>query len=122
MNIAFIGVGSNIDAEKNISQMLELLNKEVKILKISSFITTKPIGIENQPDFTNGTLKIETPLKQQELKSTLIKIEDKLGRNRNAQKFGPRTMDLDIIIWNGEIVDDDYYSRDFIYKSIDEIK
>jgi len=122
MNIAFIGVGSNIDADKNIKLMLKLLAKEVNILKVSSFIKTKPIGLENQPDFTNGALEVETPLNMQELKTVLVKIENTLGRNRNAPKFGPRTMDLDIVIWNGKIVDDDYYTRDFIRKSIEKLK
>ena len=49
------------------------------------------------------------------------KIEDKMGRDRTAPKFGPRNIDLDIVVWNGEIVDDDYYTRDFLQKSVREI-
>ena len=58
MNICIIGIGSNIEANKNIPKMLELLNKQVEIIKFSSFIQTKPIGITNQPDFTNGAVKL----------------------------------------------------------------
>lgn len=120
-NTCIIGVGSNINAEENIRKMLALLGSSVKILKISSFIKTKPLGLEGQPDFTNGALKIETPLSKEGLKSLLVSIENQLGRNRQTPKSGPRTMDLDIIIWNGEVADEDYYSRDFLQKSVNEI-
>jgi 2-amino-4-hydroxy-6-hydroxymethyldihydropteridine diphosphokinase len=101
--------------------MLELLVKEVEILKVSSLLKTKPIGIENQPDFTNGAVKIQTGLSREELNRLLKSIEDRLGRDRSAPKFGPRTIDLDIVFWNGEIVDEDYYTRDFLRKSVQEV-
>jgi 2-amino-4-hydroxy-6-hydroxymethyldihydropteridine diphosphokinase len=121
MNTAILSIGSNIDAEANISKMLEILGRKVKIIKISSFLKTRPIGIENQPDFTNGAVKIETDLGKKELTCLLKKVKEKLGRDRSAPKFGPRTIDLDIVIWNNEIVDDDYNNRDFLKKSIQEI-
>jgi 2-amino-4-hydroxy-6-hydroxymethyldihydropteridine diphosphokinase len=120
-NIVIIGIGSNINAETNISKMLELLVKEVEILKVSSLLKTKPIGIENQPDFTNGAIKIQTGLNREELNQLLKSVEDGLGRDRSAPKFGPRTIDLDIVVWNGEIVDEDYYTRDFLRKSVQEV-
>lgn len=60
-HIAIIGIGSNIDPEKNISSMIKILEKEVKVVKVSSLMKTKPIGIKNQPDFTNGAVKLKTP-------------------------------------------------------------
>lgn len=116
-----IGIGSNINAEKNISKMLEVLTKKVEILQVSSLLKTKPIGIENQPEFTNGAVKIQTGLNKEELNRLLKSVEDQLGRDRSAPKFGPRTIDLDIVVWNGEIVDEDYYTRDFLQKSVQEI-
>lgn len=121
INTAIISIGSNINAEENISSMLEVLGNEVEILKVSSMLKTKPIGIENQPEFTNGAVKIKTGLSREELNRHLKKIEDQLGRDRSAPKFGPRTIDLDIVIWNGDIVDEDYYTRDFLQKSIQEV-
>lgn len=121
MNEVIIGIGSNIDAETNISKMLEILKGYVEIVKVSSFIKTKPIGIENQPEFTNGAVKIITNLSQHELNDLLKEIEDKMGRDRTAPKFGPRNIDLDIVVWNREIVDKDYYTRDFLQKSVSEI-
>ena len=121
INTCIIGIGSNIDAEKNIKKMLRILQSNVKVLKVSSFIKTKPIGIKDQPDFTNGAVKIETQLNKNELKKLLKNIEDKLGRNRTGPNFGPRTIDLDIVMWHGQVVDEDYYSRDFLRKSVQEI-
>jgi 2-amino-4-hydroxy-6-hydroxymethyldihydropteridine diphosphokinase len=121
MNTVIIGIGSNIDADKNIAEMLQILMEKVEIVKISSMLKTKPIGIENQPDFTNAAVKIITGLNQDELTVLLKGIEDQLGRDRTVTKFGPRCIDLDIVVWNGEIVDDDYYTRDFLQKSVYEL-
>jgi 2-amino-4-hydroxy-6-hydroxymethyldihydropteridine diphosphokinase len=120
-NEAIIGIGSNINAEENIPRMLELLDKKVNVVKISSFVKTKPIGIENQPDYTNGAVKIHTTLELEELKLLLKQIEDQLGRDRSKAKFSSRTMDLDIVVWNGDITDKDYYSRDFLRNSVNEV-
>ncbi len=118
INKCIIGIGSNIDAEANIAKMLGILKNHVDVVKVSTMIKTKPIGIENQPDFTNGAVKITTELNQEDLAVLLKGIEDQLGRDRTVPKYGPRCIDLDIVIWNGEIVDDDYYTRDFLQKSV----
>ena len=118
---AIVGIGSNIDAEKNISSMMEILIREVKVIKVSSLLKTKPIGFKKQPDFTNGAVILETPFNRQELTILLKSIEDRLGRDRTAPKYGPRTIDLDLVVWDGEIVDEDYYTRDFLRESIQEI-
>ena len=121
MNTAIVGIGSNINAEDNIRKMLGFLSEEVYVVKVSSFVKTKPIGIKNQPDFINGAVKIESSRPLNELKQILKNIEDKLGRDRSGPKFGPRTIDLDIVTWNGEIIDTDYYSRKFIRESVKEL-
>lgn len=121
INIVIVGIGSNINADENIATMLEILNQEVNVLQVSSMIKTKPIGIENQPDFTNGAVKVSTGLDEPSLKKLLKQIEDRMGRDRTGPKFGPRCIDLDIAVWNGEVVDEDYYTRDFLRKSVDEL-
>lgn len=121
VNVAIIGIGSNIDAEKNILAMLDILGSEVTVVKISKLLKTKPIGIEDQPDYTNGAVKVETVFGIKELELLLKKIEDRLGRNRDAPKFGPRTIDLDIIVWNGQIVHQEYFSRGFLRDSVIEV-
>lgn len=122
MNECIIGIGSNIDAEENIQKMLEILKTRVKVIRVSSFLKTKPIGISEQPYFTNGAVKINTQFDYRTLNRELKKIEDDLGRDRTAPKFGPRTIDLDIVVWNGKIVDKDYYTRDFLQDTVREVR
>ncbi len=118
MNECIIGIGSNINADENISKMIEILKREVDVKKVSDMIKTKPVGVENQPDYTNGAVKVNTELSRGNLKKLLKNIEDQLGRDRTVPKFYPRTIDLDIVVWNGEIVDDDYYTRDFLRECV----
>lgn len=121
MNICIIGIGSNIEAEINIPKMLEILQTKVEVLQVSKLLKTKPIGIIDQGDFTNGAVKIKTKLDQLALNKLLKKIEDQMGRDRLKPKFGPRCIDLDIAVWNGKIVDKDYYTRDFLQSSVNEL-
>ena len=116
-----IGLGSNIDPEANLEQAVQELKSRFKVSKRSQWTRTKPIGIQDQPDFYNGALLMETELEQQSLKKVLKQIEDILGRDRSIPKFGPRTIDLDILIWNKKVVDEDYYERDFLRKGVEEI-
>ena len=116
-----IGLGSNIDPEANLEQAVLELKSRFKVSKRSQWTRTKPIGIQDQPDFYNGALLMETELEQQSLKKELKQIEDILGRDRSLPKFGPRTIDLDILIWNKKVVDEDYYERDFLRKGVEEI-
>ena len=116
-----IGLGSNIDPEANLEQAVQELKSRFKVSKRSQWTRTKPIGIQDQPDFYNGALLMETELEQQSLRKELKRIEDILGRDRSLPKFGPRTIDLDILIWNKKVVDEDYYERDFLRKGVEEI-
>lgn len=121
MNDCIIGIGSNIDAENNIQKSLAFLEQDVEIIAISSWVKTAPIGITNQNDFINGAVRIRTTLSQDNLINYLKKLENKLGRDRSLPKFGPRTIDLDIVIWNNIILDKDYYTRNFIKNAVDEL-
>lgn len=121
MNECIIGIGSNIDAERNIAEMLRLLSSEVEIVQVSSLAKTAPIGISDQPEFTNGAVKIRTTKGIDELNLFLKSLEDRMGRDRTQPKFGPRNIDLDVLIWNNQIVDQDYYSREFLRNSAAEL-
>ena len=116
-----IGIGSNIDSERNIAAALFFLRTEQEFVSVSSLIKTSPIGITDQPDFLNGAVKILTTMEIADFKGYLKDIEDRLKRDRTTPKFGPRTIDLDIVIWEDEIIDPDYYSRDFLKAAVDEI-
>jgi len=121
MNDCIIGIGSNIEAEKNIPEMLRFLADKVEIVRVSQMVQTKPIGIAEQADYTNGAVLIRTEMTLEALSLYLKKLEDRMGRDRSQKKFGPRNIDLDILIWNNVVVDQDYYTRDFLRNSAAEL-
>jgi len=121
-NVCIIGVGSNIDPENNIQAVLAILQRETAVAGVSRWIKTVPIGITDQNDFINGAIKIHTSMSREEFRIYLKSLENKLGRDRTLPKFGPRVIDLDIVVWNGEIVDKDYYIRDFVKNTVAELK
>ena len=121
MNKAIIGLGSNIDPKENIKKAKEILAGELTILAESDFVQTKPIGYVKQSDFINGAVLIETKHSQEELERMLKNIESRLGRKKTDDVNGPRTIDLDVVIWNERIVDQDFYQREFLKKSVMEL-
>tara|TARA_R110002073_G_scaffold185696_4_gene344241 strand:- start:607 stop:975 length:369 start_codon:yes stop_codon:yes gene_type:complete len=121
MNDCIIAVGSNINPEYNIKESLNFLQQIVQVTGISSWIKTTPIGITNQDDFVNGAVRIRTALSMEALTQYLKKLENKLGRDRTLPKFGPRIIDLDIVVWNNKIIDHDYYTRDFVRNAVHEL-
>lgn len=121
-NIAVIGVGSNIEPEKNVMRAKAELCALFEVLKESVFFYTKPLLYQDQADFLNGAVLISTDLDVQALDRELKLIEAKLGRERDRQnKNGPRTIDLDILIYNEDVVDSDVYERDFLRKCLGEL-
>jgi 2-amino-4-hydroxy-6-hydroxymethyldihydropteridine diphosphokinase len=121
VNRAVIGLGSNINAEENIRRAKEAIAGEFMLIKSSSFVETEPVGFKEQDRFINGALLIETELNARGLKSWLKSLEIKLGRAKTNNKNGPRPIDLDILVWNGEVVDEEVYEREFLRKSINEL-
>jgi len=121
MNTAVIGLGSNIDPKENILKAKEALAKAYIVVAQSAFRQTNPVGYLPQASYINGAVLIQTSLKQEELKASLKKIERQLGRRKDFSKYGPRSIDLDILIWNNRIVDRDFYTREFIRESVLEL-
>lgn len=121
MNQAIIAVGSNIESDKNIAKAREILAKDFELVAEADFVSTKPVGYAQQPDFLNGAVLIRTDLKLEPLRQHLKNIEDTLGRRRTVLKFGPRTVDLDIVVWNGKLLDPDFYERDYLKKAVLEL-
>lgn len=121
MNTAIIGVGSNIDAESNVSAARRMLGEKLNVLAESEFVRTRPIGSREQQDFLNGSLLVKTRLGRKQLKTLLKGVEIALGRGVKEDRYGPRKMDLDILVWNGEIVDPDVYEREFLRRSVIEL-
>jgi len=121
INECIIGIGSNIEPEHSIQAALLILQQETDVRGVSKWVKTTPIGIRNQNDFINGAIKIHTTLSQESFRRYLKSLEDKLGRDRSLPRFGPRIIDLDIVVWNDDIVDDDYYTRDFVRNAVNEL-
>ena len=94
---AVIALGSNIgNPKENLDLALSLLREATEVKAVSSYYTTKPVGYEDQPDFVNAVCIIETELPALELLNMMHGIEKSMGRERTI-KWGPRTIDLDII-------------------------
>ena len=121
MNKVVIGLGSNIEPQENIQKAKDLLTKHFNLINTSEFIQTKPIGYTEQDDFINGSVYVETDLGIDELTSKLKEFEIQLGRKKSDIKFGPRTIDLDIIVFNNDIIDKDFYNREFLKNSVLEL-
>ena len=103
MAIVYIGLGSNLGRKKaNIRRAVKLLNKkrDIKILKVSSSYETEPVGYVKQDWFVNACLKAETNLSPRQLLNTLKDIEKKLKRKKRFIRWGPRTIDLDILLYD----------------------
>jgi len=120
-NEVVIGVGSNIDPENNIREAGKIIAKYHNLIKTSTFVETEPIGCADQDNFLNGAFLIQTQMDSSTLKAWLKDQETKLGRVRTENKNSPRTIDLDIIVWNGKVVDDEVYEREFLLNSIKEL-
>ena len=107
---AFVGIGANLgEPERQIRAALaELAASEgVEVAAVSSLRETDPVGYEDQPRFLNGAAVVETELSPRELLERLLEIERRLGRVRGeGPRFGPRTIDLDLLLYGDETVDE----------------
>ena len=128
---AFVAFGSNLgDKEKFIDEAIEALSNlpQINIVAISDKIVTEPYGNVEQDVFLNGVMKIETLLSADELLQILQKVEEHAGRERKIH-WGPRTLDLDIIFYDDDIISEDdlivphpdMKNRDFVLKPLMQI-
>ncbi len=102
----YLGLGSNIDKEKNLAKCIGVLRKKFKVVKISNVYETSPVGYKNQANFFNMAIEIETELEPEKLFSELMNIEKNLGRIREKRNH-PRTIDTDILFYDGRIIKSD---------------
>ena len=105
MPVAYLSLGSNIDREKNIAAGLKTLREYFGELTVSSVYESEPVGFAGEL-FYNLVVSFESTLNVEQLCQTLRQIEIKHGRTANAQKFSPRTLDLDLILFGDLIVQD----------------
>ena len=102
---AFIGLGSNLgDREAALRGALELLGEDV--VAVSSFRETEPVGYLDQPAFLNAAAALETGLEPRALLERLLGVERELGRTREGPRHGPRTIDLDLLVYDDRVIDE----------------
>lgn len=110
-NRAYLSLGSNIEPVRNIKAALQLLAQQGTLLAVSTIWETEPLGFKEQANFLNGAAIIKTELSAPELKTQVLQqIEQALGRARGANKYAPRPIDLDIILFNDEVLEFEGYN------------
>jgi 2-amino-4-hydroxy-6-hydroxymethyldihydropteridine diphosphokinase len=100
VNQAFIGLGSNLgDSRQHLLDAVDALARlpSTRVLARSRLYSTPPWGVLEQPSFVNATVSIETPLGPHDLLDALLTIERAAGRVRDGERWGPRTLDLDLL-------------------------
>jgi len=100
---AVISAGSNVEPERNLPLAVSRLrrHRDIQVLAVSPPYRSPAVGPAGQPDFLNGALLIETELSPDALKHALRALEDELGRERSADRYAPRPIDLDIVLYEG---------------------
>jgi 2-amino-4-hydroxy-6-hydroxymethyldihydropteridine diphosphokinase len=128
----FIGLGTNVgeDLERNLRDGLEAIGAlpQTKVVRVSSFLSTAPWGVTNQPRFLNAVAEIRTQLEPLPLLGALKQLESELGRVPTF-RWGPRAIDFDIILYGERVVElpglkiphPGYKDREFVMTPLLEI-
>jgi 2-amino-4-hydroxy-6-hydroxymethyldihydropteridine diphosphokinase len=106
---AYVGLGSNVgDRASALRRAIARLAETpgVELVAVSTTRETDPVGFADQPRFLNAAAAIETDLEPRALLERLLVIERELGRRRDGPRFGPRTIDLDLLLYGDETVDE----------------
>lgn len=118
---AYLSLGSNIEPVINLVKAIELLQNYGNIEKISDAWESESVGAKG-PNFLNACVLLVTSLQQDNLKvQALLPIEIRLGRRRSADKFAPRTIDIDIVLYDGKSSDNKYWEQAFVVVPLAEI-
>ncbi|WP_342558152.1 2-amino-4-hydroxy-6-hydroxymethyldihydropteridine diphosphokinase [Metasolibacillus sp. FSL K6-0083] len=129
MNDVFLSIGTNIgEREANLQQAVQLLQAQVEVVKVSSIYETAPVGYTDQPSFLNIAVHVRTTRSATEMLALCQGIENELGRVRDI-RWGPRIIDLDILLFNQEIIATEHllvphprmYERAFVVVPLVEI-
>jgi 2-amino-4-hydroxy-6-hydroxymethyldihydropteridine diphosphokinase len=106
---AYLGLGANLgDRETTIRRALQLLGRDgdVEVVAVSTLRETDPVGFADQPRFLNGVAAVDTELAPRDLLGRLLAVEQELGRTRVGPRFGPRTIDLDLLLYGNDVVEE----------------
>lgn len=107
MTLAYIAIGSNLASPlEQVNAAVQALGEipQSRIVALSSFYRTPPLGPQDQPDYLNAAVVLETTLDTETLLDNTQRIELQQGRVRKAERWGPRTLDLDIMLFGDEVI------------------
>lgn len=121
LHSAYLSLGSNIEPEVNLVKAVQLLQNHGTIQKISRAWESESYGAPG-PNYLNACLLLSTSLNKEALKQQiLLPIERTLGRRREDNRFAPRTIDIDIVIFDNQPSDDRYWEQAFVVVPLSEI-
>ncbi len=105
LNSVFLSLGSNIEPERHLREAVRRLAALGQVRAASTVWETEPLGMAGQPNFLNAVVWLETPLSAQALRAeALPALEAALGRVRTENKNAPRTIDIDLLLFNREVL------------------
>ena len=120
-HLAYLNLGSNIQPEINLVRGVEMLQEFGEILQVSSAWESRSVG-STGPNYLNACVLFKTEWLQIGLKERVIRpIEARLGRVRNENKFAPRTIDIDIVLFDGTPFNDRFWRFAFVIVPLAEI-
>jgi 2-amino-4-hydroxy-6-hydroxymethyldihydropteridine diphosphokinase len=106
---AYVGLGANLgDRRRALRAAVDALSAEdgVEVVSVSVLRETEPVGVGQQPLYLNGAAELETTLTARELLDRLLAVEQRFGRIRVPGEHGPRTLDLDLLLYGDEVIDE----------------
>ena len=109
MTRAYVGLGANLgDRERTLRDAVDALGAEdgIGVVAVSTLRETDPVGVGDQPRFVNGVVALDTTLAARELLDRLLALEQRFGRVRVLGEHGPRTLDLDLLLYGDEELDE----------------
>lgn len=109
MTRAYVGLGANLgERESTLRAAVEVLGGEdgIEVVAVSCLRETEPVGVGEQPLYLNGAVALETTLTARELLDALLAVEQRFGRIRVPGEHGPRTLDLDLLLYGEEEIDE----------------
>lgn len=109
MTRAFVGLGANLgDRERTLRAAVDALAAEegIELVAVSTLRETEPVGVGEQPRYLNGVAVLETTLPPRRLLARLLETERRFGRVRVPGEHGPRTLDLDLLLYGNEEIDE----------------
>jgi len=107
---AYVGLGANLgDRKRTLREAVSALSAEdgIEVVAVSALRETEPVGVGEQPLYLNGAAELETALAARELLGRLLAVEQRFGRVRVPGEQGPRTLDLDLLLYGDDVIEED---------------